>query len=123
MLSLRKEEGNMKYIRTKDDRIVLIPNNSKLVLYDDEKLVIDTTKKGQTCIYGIVKKKADTIEELCDEFVIIHKELNGNHTIHRAFWFAKDEFDSGNEVYGAIWTDKGLIYVAKMNIKGELELI
>ena len=26
-------------------------------------------------------------------------------------------------VYGSIWTDKGLIYVAKMNDKGELELI
>ena len=26
-------------------------------------------------------------------------------------------------VYGAIWTSKGLIYVAKMNDKGELELI
>ena len=24
---------------------------------------------------------------------------------------------------GAIWTDKGLIYVAKMNDKGELELL
>lgn len=27
-----------------------------------------------------------------------------------------------NTIYGAIWTDKGLIYVAKMNEKGELEL-
>ena len=26
-------------------------------------------------------------------------------------------------IYGAIWTDKGLIYVAKMNEKGELELL
>ena len=24
------------------------------------------------------------------------------------------------EIYGAIWTDKGLIYVAKMNEKGEI---
>lgn len=27
------------------------------------------------------------------------------------------------DVYGAIWTDKGLIYIAKMNDKGELELL
>lgn len=27
------------------------------------------------------------------------------------------------QIYGAIWTDKGLIYVAKMNDKGELELL
>ena len=26
-------------------------------------------------------------------------------------------------IYGAIWTSKGLIYVAKMNDKGELELL
>ena len=26
-------------------------------------------------------------------------------------------------IYGAIWTDKGLIYVAKMNEEGELELL
>lgn len=29
----------------------------------------------------------------------------------------------GDELYGAIWTNKGLIYVAKMNDKGELELL
>jgi hypothetical protein len=28
-----------------------------------------------------------------------------------------------SKLYGAIWTDKGLIYVAKMNEKGELELL
>ena len=27
------------------------------------------------------------------------------------------------EFYGAIWTDKGLIYIARMNIKGDLELL
>ena len=34
-------------------------------------------------------------------------------------WFV----EKGDNVYGAIWTDKGLIYVAKMNDKGELELL
>ena len=29
----------------------------------------------------------------------------------------------GCDLFGAIWTDKGLIYVAKMNEKGELELL
>ena len=27
------------------------------------------------------------------------------------------------EIYGAIWTDKGLIFVAKMNSEGVLELL
>ena len=31
--------------------------------------------------------------------------------------------DKKIQIYGAIWTDKGLIYVAKMNKKGELELL
>jgi hypothetical protein len=26
-------------------------------------------------------------------------------------------------IYGAVWTDEGLIYVAQMNKKGELELL
>ena len=67
--------------------------------------------------------QADTIEELCDEFVVIYKEMNGKHTVHKYNWLGKSEQKLGNEVYGAIWTDKGLIYVAKMNEKGELELL
>ena len=31
--------------------------------------------------------------------------------------------NSCKEVYGAIWTDTGLKYIAKMNEKGELELL
>ena len=34
-----------------------------------------------------------------------------------------DALATQKEVYGAIWTDKGLIYVAKMNEKRELELL
>ena len=33
-------------------------------------------------------------------------------------WCLKD-----SPIYGAIWTNKGLIYVAEMNDKGELELL
>ena len=35
----------------------------------------------------------------------------------------KEYIKNGGTIKGAIWTDKGLIYVAKMNDKGELELI
>ena len=111
----------MKYIRTKDGRIVAIPNKSNFILYDDDKLVIDTTKKGQACIYGIVNKQANTIEELCDEFVI-DSEIYGH-----IYWTLGLEvfkrLKTKDNFYGAIWTDRGLIYVAKMNEKGELELL
>ena len=75
-------------------------------------------------------READTIEELCDEFVVFDKEQpNGKLLYYKGFENLKKEFidfEKDKEkvvVYGAIWTDKGLIYVAKMNDKGELELI
>ena len=87
-------------------------------------------------------RKADTIEELCDEFVLIHTECdnskdifeatdNGKWLQHRGdsyYSFGLKQIRSGeleikSPLYGAIWTDKGLIYVAKMNEEGELELL
>ena len=90
----------MKYIRTKE---------GIQALYIDE-----FTEEGKE--YYKNCKIADTIEELCDKFVGIcgtakYKLIRFPPTI---------KFDA---VYGAIWTDKGLIYVAKMNDKGGLELL
>ncbi len=73
-------------------------------------------------------KIADTIEELCDEFVWNLKESNKRTVANNIFPFSHIKLDLDKqfhnyELYGAIWTDKGLIYVAKMNDKGELELI
>ena len=77
-------------------------------------------------------KQSDTIEELCDVFVKKSKEEGNDFfdigtDMFRIFdikyynykkWF--DVYD----YYGAIWTDKGLIYVAKYNQEtGKLELI
>ena len=86
-------------------------------------------------------KSADTIEELCDEFVDTSesKTTNTGGWLYDEFdsdnkclvYYAEDErrtiplneFDDLSKIYGAIWTNKGLIYVAKMNNKGELELL
>ena len=94
----------MKYIRTID---------GIQALYIDE-----FTEYGKE--YYKNCKIADTIEELCDEFVIWFKELD-KPTQFRDFETTKQYKKA--KVYGAIWTDKGLIYVAKMNDKGELELL
>ena len=121
----------MKYIRTKETVCDL-----------DTYLLDNATKK---CFHGIITgvdgegikivNQADTIEELCDEFV---REINdggfyNGHVLCPPFKFK--EFVEETEIidisgiykiiakYGAIWTDKGLIYVAKMNEKGELELL
>ncbi len=70
-------------------------------------------------------KEADTIEELCDEFVVIEETQNYAMEICSSYEVLKDNgwIGSNFTIYGAIWTDKGLIYVAKMNEKGELELL
>lgn len=73
--------------------------------------------------------KADTIEELCDAYVDDYIKLHKFKIVHEnnpyLTGLIRDrKYDHrGIDVYGAIWTDKGLIYVAKMNEKGELELL
>lgn len=96
----------MKYVRTKDGRIIEYLLNGVLSEYD-----FDGTDKS-----------ADTIEELCDEFVVITSSLSRN-IVCSTLDIAEDMSVKGQNIYGAIWTDKGLIYVAKMNKKGELELL
>ena len=82
-------------------------------------------------VYGSkVISQSENIEELFDEFVVFDKEQpNGKLLYYKGFENLKKEFidfEKDKEkvvVCGAIWTDKGLIYVAKMNDKGEFELI
>ena len=74
-----------------------------------------------------VIKQSENLEELCDEFVI--EWLPTNHKdIFTIDKYSKEVVKSciGNsktKVYGAIWTDKGLIYVAKIDNEGKLVLI
>lgn len=121
-----------KYIRTKDG-------------------IYETWENGETCNgfgckfnYGTIKinKKdvilqADTIEELCD-YVMMIVEGGTIPTVFklptmtklrkRSIEFYYDNYKEeskrdDNWFKLAIATDKGLIYVAKMNDKGELVLI
>ena len=90
----------MKYIRTKYGTIEL--NREEI-----EREII-----GQ----------ADTIEELCDCYVYIK---GSKHSVLKTYEILEPEDDIPfyDEIYGAVWTDKGLIYVAKMNKKGKLCLL
>ena len=98
----------MKYIRTKET----------------DCCIIDTIKykeiTGKDCFIPKNESvdKADTIEELCDEFVVVIE--NKPHLIPRE-WLKQEIIV--DVLYGAIWTEWGLKYVAKMNDKGELELL
>ena len=90
--------------------------------------------------------QSDNLEELCDEFVYIkdgvvdqyltidfkkkredeycslRNKLTANGISEISKGISKYELENG-ELKFAIWTDKGLIYVAKMNNRGERELI
>lgn len=109
----------MKYIRTKDNIYEIINDY-------DETCSVKSRSKTKKAIGGFTVKhrlencaRADTIEELCDEFVGID---DGKPHMLRFVPYACAQYWNGG-VYGAIWTNKGLIYVAKMNSKGEMELL
>ena len=110
----------MKYIRTKDEDNLIIDMTDMKLPYNLIDGYIDFNKFG---MFKIIKQ-ADTIEELCDEFVYVGEK--GNVVLGMSYMQIEDvkKYNvNNNKIYGAIWTDKGLIYVAKMNDKGELELL
>lgn len=130
----------MKYIRTKDG-IYEIDETFKR---DNQIAFFDNKEQTHGYIIGFFEGKvalnqADTIEELCDEFYAIPLydadiEIAGLSIYIKKgkhYFVHKEEIEKfipsvkikTSELYGAIWTDKGLIYVAKMNEKGKLELL
>ena len=98
----------MKYIRTKNNVLLQDINNDKYY----EWLQTEPTPKD-------IINQADIIEELCDEFVYCNMLI----TLFEARNILKNKDYHCKEIYGAIWTDKGLIYVAKTNDEGVLELL
>ena len=123
----------MKYIRTKDG----IYRNASV----STDLVIICRDRECEVNPSDILKQADTIEELCDEFVDTSelKTTNTGGWLYDEFdsknkclvYYAEDErrtiplneFEDLSKIYGAIWTEWGLKYVAKMNDKGELCLL
>ena len=112
------------YIRTKN-RIYQVESET----CDKQGYYIDRYEEDVILKKQVIKQ-SENIEELCDEFVVFDKEQpNGKLLYYKGFENLKKEFidfEKDKEkvvVCGAIWTDKGLIYVAKMNDKGEFELI
>ena len=119
----------MKYIRTPEGIFEFAKRfdleHYRNVGYTDEDIARKFIRNGN--------KLADTIEELCDEFVLEHPLFAPNcKTLYHSLEKAKNGIKKHNDdahklypftIYGAIWTSKGLIYIAKMNDKGELELL
>ena len=73
--------------------------------------------------------QADTIEALCDRFVFIDKKYQQEKNRYQVYTrlFEKKNLpkyiQNGTEIYGAIWCEWGLKYVARLNKDGELKLI
>ena len=116
----------MRYIRT-EERIYIIVKCEDLDEEEKSKIPQDCVCVYANNIFGCsiinsnrIIKQADTIEELCDEFVASHKTLKSTYCIRKTPFKEQDE---SFNIYGAIWTKWGLKYVAKMNEKGELELL
>ena len=108
------------YIRTKDGvyeieeiKPYFLDENQKLFINNELRIAINENQ---------VIAQSENLEELCDEFVGVDKTCENGHQLLRAIPYKCANFWNGG-VYGCIWTSKGLIYVAKMDDKGELELI
>ena len=110
------------YIRTKDG-VYKIDEVKPYFLDEKQKLFINNELKVAINEQRVIDQ-SENLEELCDEFVVIENVYGKIY--HSINYTLCDDLrnDKDNEgIYGCIWTSKGLIYVAKMNDKGELELI
>lgn len=114
-----------KYIRTKDGKIFEYAGRERTPYGD---LI---SANGTHYRYDCVLKEADTVEELCDEVVV--KETWRDTSIVIQPGGCSDRFACARGLYlgkpttenicGSIWVNGNLMKVAKMNDKGDLELI
>ena len=105
------------YIRTKDGIYKVEGETCHKQGYYIDRYEEDVILKDQ------VIKQSENLEELCDKFVVMDKETKEVMNIVSFLAYAKLWASCKYNIYGAIWTSKGLIFVAKMNDKGDLELI
>ena len=129
------------FVRTKDKIIDIgkkeLINPRVAQFYSDKEL------KNGIWVENIIKQ-ADTIEELCDELIIKNPNNDGDfnkkvfvttnrweillNEKHAKHCINRDIYEYDVEIFGAIWTYDSdgvptLKAVAKMNDKGELELL
>lgn len=94
----------MKYIRTKDGRIYQVREGFEGKEWEN----------SDEYFYRHYHSRADTIKELCDEFVLLNHKETGKPFLDKDLEFLKNASKLGYDIRGAIWTNKGLIYRAKM---------
>ena len=120
----------MKYVRTEDGHILKVGETTDYgyAAQPDLKFAcrfVDLENEVKREFVRIVDK-ADDIKDLCDAFVNVEIAggFKGEFHVYKDLELAKHAADEKvTEIYGAVRTDKGLIYVAKINDKRELELL
>ena len=134
----------MKYIRTEDGHIYEIQTlgyGGVLIGHfkgaDDDFNLYNSLRKWQLEAkvpyylttpngYTTCEKQADTIEELCDDryWVVVWKDREPE-IMKKSFaiWHWNNNRNIIDGVYACIWIKAKLEPVAKMNDKGELELL
>lgn len=105
----------MKYIRTKDAIYQDLGTDNlgwRTILCGKHSQTLDPKEN--------VINEADTIKDLCDCFIV-----DGLCDPFFATWeYVLHDDDRRNyDVYGAIFTNEGIKYVAKLNDEGKLELL
>lgn len=109
------------YIRTKNRIYKIESETCNKQGYYIDRYEDDVVSKDQ------VIKQSESLFELIDEFVVIRDSTKINQLVRTDnIEYLKEMMREDKriiEVKGAVWTDFGLKYVAKMNSKGILELI
>lgn len=111
------------FIRTKDGIYEVKSHNKNCGVYEVFTKEINCQTLNTLIGEESIITQSSDLAELCDRFVVIDKETKEVMNIV-AFWeYAKHWVSWKYNIYGAVWTGKGLIFVAKMNEDGEFELI
>ena len=105
------------YIRTKDGIYKVEGETCHKQGYFIDRYEEDVILKEQ------VIKQSENLEELCDRFVVMDKETKEVISIVSFLAYAKLWSYCKYNIYGAIWTDFGLKYVARLTEDGGIELI
>lgn len=111
-----------RYVRLKDNKICEVYYDKKHKLYVIKQLGLAFHKIENNKLYwngklvGEIVAESDNIEDLFDEIIIRRTPIDDKNMVKYLNRKAKT-------AYGAMWTDKGLIYVAKLNDKGEWKVL
>ena len=79
-------------------------------------------KSSNQYLISNIIKTSDNLLDLCDEIIRVVEHTKEHNFITNGSWEQKDLTDrikkSTDKIYGAIWTSKGLLYVAELINEG-----